>query len=103
MAGGPNSTGSGVNFETVTQLRGRVASRLSADGVAFEQLDPASARMRTRALVGEELDSWVAYQVNRGLPSPSPSDTAAMTLTTCLPRKSRSGASSTETLSTTPA
>ena len=71
MAGGGNSTGSGVNFETVTQLRGRVASRLSADGLAFEQLDPASARMRTRALVGEELDSWVAYQVNRGLPAPS--------------------------------
>jgi pilus assembly protein CpaF len=71
VAGGGNSTGSGVNFETVTQLRGRVASRLSADGVAFEQLDPASARMRTRTLVEQELDSWVRYQVNRGLPAPS--------------------------------
>jgi hypothetical protein len=42
---------SAVNFETVTQLRGRVASRLSADGVSFEALDPASRRMRTRTLV----------------------------------------------------
>ena len=52
VAGGGNSTGSGVNFETVTQLRGRVASRLSADGLAFEQLDPASARVRIRAEAG---------------------------------------------------
>jgi pilus assembly protein CpaF len=75
-SGGGNSArgsdgGKGVDFETVTQLRVRVASRLSADGVSFEELDPASARMRTRALVGEELDSWVSYQVNRGLPAPS--------------------------------
>ena len=62
---------SAVNFETVTQLRGRVASRLSADGVSFEALDPASRRMRTRTLVEQELDSWVRYQVNRGLPAPS--------------------------------
>jgi len=64
-------TASAVDFETVTQLRGRVASRLSADGVSFEQLDPASARMRTRTLVEQELDSWVHYQVNRGLPAPT--------------------------------
>jgi Flp pilus assembly CpaF family ATPase len=70
VAGG-DCTAPAVDFETVTQLRGRVASRLSADGVAFEQLDPVSARMRTRALVGEELDSWVCYLVNRGLPAPS--------------------------------
>jgi pilus assembly protein CpaF len=66
-----DNTVSAVNFETVTQLRGRVASRLSADGVWFEQLDPASRRMRTRALVEEELDTWVRYLVNRGLPAPS--------------------------------
>src|SRR5664280_2205964 len=68
---GAENTVPAVDFETVTQLRGRVASRLSADGVWFEQLDPASARMRTRTLVEEELDSWVAYQVNRGLPAPT--------------------------------
>src|SRR5450631_1950429 len=66
-----DTAGQAVDFETVTQLRGRVASRLSADGVSFEQLDPASARMRTRTLVEQELDSWVRYQVNRGLPAPS--------------------------------
>ena len=44
---GAENTEAAVDFETVTQLRGRVASRLSADGVCFEQLDPASARMRT--------------------------------------------------------
>src|SRR5664280_1223956 len=70
-SGGNSDGGKGVDFETVTQLRVRVASRLSAEGVSFEELDPASARMRTRALVGEELDSWVRYQVNRGLPAPS--------------------------------
>jgi Flp pilus assembly CpaF family ATPase len=48
-----------------------VASKLSAGGVAFEQLDPTSARMRTRTLVEHELDSWVAYRVNRGLPAPT--------------------------------
>jgi pilus assembly protein CpaF len=68
---GAENTVPAVDFETVNQLRGRVASRLSADGVWFEQLDPASARMRTRTLVEEELDSWVAYQVNRGLPAPT--------------------------------
>ena len=68
---GAENTVPTMDFETVTQLRGRVASRLSADGVWFEQLDPASARMRTRTLVEEELDSWVAYQVNRGLPAPT--------------------------------
>lgn len=68
---GDDCTPQGVDFETVTQLRGRVASRLSADGVAFEQLDPVSARMRTRTLVGEELDSWVCYLMNRGLAAPS--------------------------------
>jgi pilus assembly protein CpaF len=71
VAGGDESTALGLDFETVTQLRVRVASRLSADGVSFEQLDPASARMRTRALVEEELDSWVRYLANRGLPTPS--------------------------------
>ena len=49
---GAENTVPTMDFETVTQLRGRVASRLSADGVWFEQLDPASARMRTRTLVG---------------------------------------------------
>mgnify|MGYP001798309755 CR=1 FL=1 len=34
VSGGDNKV-SAVNFETVTQLRGRVASRLSADGVSF--------------------------------------------------------------------
>src|SRR5680860_288617 len=68
---GGDSTVSGLYFEIVTELRGRVASRLSADGVSFEALDPASARMRTRTLVEQELDSWVRYQVNRGLPAPS--------------------------------
>jgi len=58
----------------VQSMRERVAARLSADGTSYDLLDPASRRQRTRSLVAQELDAWVAHQLNRGLPAPSVQD-----------------------------
>jgi len=80
-AGRPDSIGeaggqpSGVPFgsqggfaDAVTELQQRVASRLSADGARYAGLDVTGKRLRTEALVNEELESWVSHRAQVGLP-----------------------------------
>ena len=80
-AGRPDSVGedggkpSGVPFgsqggfaDAVTELQQRVASRLSADGARYAGLDVTGKRLRTEALVNEELESWVSHRAQVGLP-----------------------------------
>lgn len=62
------SFGADVGFgEAVTELQQRVATRLSADGTRYAGLDGAGKRLRTQALVNEELESWVTHRAQLGL------------------------------------
>ena len=51
----------------VTEVQQRVSARLSADGARYAGLDPLGKRLRTEALVTEELESWVSHRAQIGL------------------------------------
>jgi len=62
------SFGADAGFgEAVTELQQRVATRLSADGTRYAGLDGVGKRLRTQALVNEELESWVTHRAQVGL------------------------------------
>jgi len=62
------SFGADAGFgEAVTELQQRVATRLSADGTRYVGLDGVGKRLRTQALVNEELESWVTHRAQVGL------------------------------------
>lgn len=53
--------------EAVTAMQQRVAARLSADPARYAGLDGTGKRLRTQALVNEELESWVNHRAQLGL------------------------------------
>src|SRR6476469_9264043 len=53
--------------DAVSELQERVAARLSADGARYAGLDSLGKRLRSEALVVEELESWVAHRAQIGL------------------------------------
>ncbi len=48
--------------DAVVEMQQRVAARLAADGARYADLDGASKTLRTKALVNEELESWVNHR-----------------------------------------
>jgi len=53
--------------DAVTEMQQRVAARLSVDASRYAGLDGVGKRLRTRALVNEELESWVNHRAQLGL------------------------------------
>jgi len=52
--------------DAVAEMQQRVAVRLAADGARYADLDGASKTLRTKALVNEELESWVNHRAQVG-------------------------------------
>lgn len=52
--------------DAVVEMQQRVAARLAADGARYADLDGASKTLRTKALVNEELESWVNHRAQVG-------------------------------------
>jgi len=74
-AAGPGWFGSEVGFgDAVTEMQQRVAARLSVDASRYSGLDGVGKRLRTRALVNEELESWVTHRAQLGLSTLSHGD-----------------------------
>jgi pilus assembly protein CpaF len=68
-----------VDFDAERQLRDRVSTRLTAEGVtSFEAMDPATQRERKRTVAMEELQSWAAHRQHVGLPALSLADEDAL-------------------------
>ena len=53
--------------DAVATLQQRAAARLSAEGAGFTDLPAADRREQARAVVFEELESWVAHRAEVGL------------------------------------
>ena len=60
-----------LDYETVAQLRSRVATRLAEEEKKFPSLAEADRRELTVTLIQEELESWILHEVNHGRPAPS--------------------------------
>jgi len=60
-----------LDYETVAQLRSRVATRLAEEEKKFPSLAEADRRELTVTLIQEELETWILHEVNHGRPAPS--------------------------------
>ena len=61
----------GLDYETVAQLRSRVATRLAEEEKKFPALGETDRRELTVTLIHEELETWILHEVNHGRPAPS--------------------------------